>query len=1018
MDSTGGNLFSELTIHSRQQNGDDDAKMETISASDEDNQIVSTGMADSGASKSEATEAGRVEDSTAPSSSIVLTLSSVLEEEVTTPRLRSSGSSRKQMVQHHDRVDTTREILIQVRRIIQKFVVKSKELFPYDLKTGRVYPRLSTVTWILSNLRATSFGVNYSHEHSQECVGVMNQLLDSIEQEEEGDGNDNEDRTSNVPSINKLAMAFAHLLSTWSNYSNAILVRTNANTPESVSTSISASPPISSHLLAMAVDTAQSLVAHGCLDILQSTTSSSTRATSTTTIAASHIDEHHHQEEDDAIHRMSNAVCKMDLSTEECETSALKYLLTTACRISTTTHSSMLHGKSLLQLIRTAYHIYLKTGSETSKTTARAALQQMVASVFQRMEHLKDHEATRVTTPIKSPSATGSEVLQKFFANHPEVYSPRKQDAEDNRSSVISISNEVMYPSVYQILKFQPSPSLTLQQQQQQYDQYLPFKKKSDDNAKALESAFVEETTTHTSGGDKAATVATASFASVAHLDAFLVLRSLCKLSMKTLPEVGGAGVISSHHTVSLNMTSSVTPPSTEDIGGFDYDTNDRVIATSQFHSNASGTSISSTPNPLVVHPAMESKILALELLLYVMDHTASPQELFSTPSFSFAIRHYLCVSLLKNCTSNNTRIVALSLRLFLPIIRNFREGLKPEIEAFVTNVFFVILESRNSTVEHKILVLTMFKEICSCEDTLAEIFLNYDCDLSAVDLFHRIVTALAKQGGYEGSSSNSLSIYNDGLLNSLYSSSRNARNIALRQSHRELKLNAMTALRQVLASLYASVKVGNQQNTNGIDGTSCLSGNSGHSSNATTICFDNTTNNSGGNDMSKAVEQTYGNFVVAAGSSAPSSNIVKMYDSKRKRREQEAEIYIRFNQDPKAGLKYAGECGLLDVTSPEEVAKFFLKNKDKLDKTQIGDYLGREPEYQNGFCVRVLHTYVDMIDLKGLSFDDAIRFFLSGFRLPGEAQKVSFQLLDNSGRFKMCINAVSTVAVVILPLY
>jgi Sec7-like guanine-nucleotide exchange factor len=116
--------------------------------------------------------------------------------------------------------------------------------------------------------------------------------------------------------------------------------------------------------------------------------------------------------------------------------------------------------------------------------------------------------------------------------------------------------------------------------------------------------------------------------------------------------------------------------------------------------------------------------------------------------------------------------------------------------------------------------------------------------------------------------------------------------------------------------------------------------------------------------------------------------------------------------------LNYAGECGLLDVTSPEEVAKFFLKNKDKLDKTQIGDYLGREPEYQNGFCVRVLHTYVDMIDLKGLSFDDAIRFFLSGFRLPGEAQKVSFQLLDNSGRFKMCINAVSTVAVVILPLY
>lgn len=60
---------------------------------------------------------------------------------------------------------------------------------------------------------------------------------------------------------------------------------------------------------------------------------------------------------------------------------------------------------------------------------------------------------------------------------------------------------------------------------------------------------------------------------------------------------------------------------------------------------------------------------------------------------------------------------------------------------------------------------------------------------------------------------------------------------------------------------------------------------------------------------------------------------------------------------------------------------------------------------------MRVLHTYVDMIDLKGLSFDGAIRFF-------SVAQKVSFQLLDNSGPFKMCINAVSTIAVVIIPLY
>lgn len=36
-----------------------------------------------------------------------------------------------------------------------------------------------------------------------------------------------------------------------------------------------------------------------------------------------------------------------------------------------------------------------------------------------------------------------------------------------------------------------------------------------------------------------------------------------------------------------------------------------------------------------------------------------------------------------------------------------------------------------------------------------------------------------------------------------------------------------------------------------------------------------------------------------------------------------------------------------------------------------------------------MLHEYVDMMDLGNLAFDAAIRHFLTGFRLPGEAQKI-----------------------------
>ena len=41
------------------------------------------------------------------------------------------------------------------------------------------------------------------------------------------------------------------------------------------------------------------------------------------------------------------------------------------------------------------------------------------------------------------------------------------------------------------------------------------------------------------------------------------------------------------------------------------------------------------------------------------------------------------------------------------------------------------------------------------------------------------------------------------------------------------------------------------------------------------------------------------------------------------------------------------------------------------------------------GFCVQVLRHYISMFDFTGQEFDDAIRLFLSGFRLPGEAQKI-----------------------------
>jgi brefeldin A-inhibited guanine nucleotide-exchange protein len=46
------------------------------------------------------------------------------------------------------------------------------------------------------------------------------------------------------------------------------------------------------------------------------------------------------------------------------------------------------------------------------------------------------------------------------------------------------------------------------------------------------------------------------------------------------------------------------------------------------------------------------------------------------------------------------------------------------------------------------------------------------------------------------------------------------------------------------------------------------------------------------------------------------------------------------------------------------------------------------------------MHAYVDSKDFGGMEFDEAIRSFLSGFRLPGEAQKIDRLMEKFAERF------------------
>jgi brefeldin A-inhibited guanine nucleotide-exchange protein len=96
-----------------------------------------------------------------------------------------------------------------------------------------------------------------------------------------------------------------------------------------------------------------------------------------------------------------------------------------------------------------------------------------------------------------------------------------------------------------------------------------------------------------------------------------------------------------------------------------------------------------------------------------------------------------------------------------------------------------------------------------------------------------------------------------------------------------------------------------------------------------------------------------------------------------------------------------AAEVGFLNEEDPSDVAQFLLAHKDSLDKTQTGEFLGMEAEYKGGFMLKVLNQYANGMDFAGLQFDDAIKMYLGGFRLPGEAQKVRY---NNNSLWSLCI--------------
>ncbi|XP_038665466.1 brefeldin A-inhibited guanine nucleotide-exchange protein 1 isoform X5 [Scyliorhinus canicula] len=649
-----------------------------------------------------------------------------------------------------------------------------------------------------------------------------------------------------------------------------------------------------------------------------------------------------------------------------------------------------IHEGTVLQAVRTCYNIYLASKNLINQTTAKATLTQMLNVIFARMEN----QALQEVKQMEKERLRQQHHLQQSNVNQCEPESPQLNRLEDQ--PILEVSQVPESGHLNEVDKHvredtEPENGADIcnaENEQTEVDQATaakrtlptrhlggwddvgfgpphyhpqcccdwPVKSAVEDSEEKTGGNDCSESTTGTLE-DESVTVSdtdnvhsngipgtpisvsytpsltddrlsvsssdtqecgmtpggcsSAKFSHILQKDAFLVFRSLCKLSMKPLSD--GPPDPKSHE--------------------------------------------------------LRSKILSLQLLLSILQN-AGP--IFRTNEmFINAIKQYLCVALSKNGVSSVPEVFELSLSIFLTLLSNFKTHLKMQIEVFFKEIFLYILETSTSSFDHKWMVIQTLTRICADAQSVVDIYVNYDCDLNAANIFERLVNDLSKiaqgRGGHEL-----------GMTP--------VQELSLRKKGLECLVSILKCMVEWSKDLYVNPNSQTSLGRAGQEKTSEQDNNENK--------YPDTINRYGSiNSLDSTASSGIGSYSTQT-SGADNPEQYEVLKQQKEIIEQGIEL---FNKKPKRGIQYLQEQGMLGTTS-EDIAQF-LHQEERLDTTQVGEYVGDNDKFNK----EVMYAYVDQLDFSSKDFVSALRMFLEGFRLPGEAQKIDRLMEKFAARYLEC---------------
>ncbi|WVZ77501.1 hypothetical protein U9M48_025360 [Paspalum notatum var. saurae] len=370
-----------------------------------------------------------------------------------------------------------------------------------------------------------------------------------------------------------------------------------------------------------------------------------------------------------------------------------------------------------------------------------------------------------------------------------------------------------------------------------------------------------------------------------------------------------------------------------------------------------------STPDNPEDQMLLRGKVLSLELLKMVVDNAGPFWR--TNEKYLGAIKQYLCLSLLKNSALSAMSIFQLLCSIFVGLLSRFRSGLKEEIGIFFPMLVLRVLENvHQPSFLQKMTVLNLLEKICKESQVLIDIFVNYDCDVDAPNIFERVVNGLLKTAlGVPPGSTTTLTTAQD----------------------QTFRIESVKCLATIIKSMGSWM---DQQLRIGEFSPKVSEASLSSLSSLSSIDIPNILVGEDGSGMDYDLQSDSGSPDVSGASSLEQRRAFKI--------ELQKGISL-FNRKPSKGIDFLIKSKKIGHM-PEDVASF-LRNTAGLNATMIGDYLGERDE----FPIKVMHAYVDALNFEGMDFGEAIRYYLRGFRLPGEAQKIDRIMEKFAERYCKC---------------